>query len=302
MSQFHRILLVVNPVSGLSQGMRIGLRLLKRLQGEGYHCVVRKTTAAGDAAEWARTAGQEGFDLVFAIGGDGTLREVAAAMVGAPVAVPIAHVPVGTANIIAIALNLPWTSGHVADMVKQGQVVPFDVGYLPERNQHFLLMAAIGYPAKIIQDSPRRLKNMFGALTYVGAAFRNIFLLDHARLEIEADGEVEWLTANTVLVSNIGRIRNLNLRVTPDTSPHDGKFDLTIISSRTLWDFLRVLLRLLTWRYPAPRLQHRQARRVTIRGIHPVPVQIDGEVIGSTPLQAEVLHHAIRLLVPKGYR
>ena len=69
--------------------------------------------------------------------------------------------------------------------------------------------------------------------------------------------------------------------MTPDTSAHDGRFDVTVISSRSLWDVLLVLFRMLTWRYKGTsRLHHFQARKVVIATDPPVPVQVDGEDIG----------------------
>ncbi|MFO7713389.1 diacylglycerol/lipid kinase family protein, partial [Desulfosarcina sp.] len=81
----------------------------------------------------------------------------------------------------------------------------------------------------------------------------------------------------------------IGLKVTPDTSAHDGRFDVTVISSRSLWDLILVLFRMLTWRYrPTERLHHFQAEKVVIATDPPVAVQIDGEDLGQTPLAAEV--------------
>ena len=146
-------------------------------------------------------------------------------------------------------------------MILEGRVLEFDVGYLPAHDRHFFLMAAIGYPAKVIQDSPRRLKNLFGVFTYLGAGIRNALNLDEVRVFIEDQDEaVHEYEGNTILLSNIGKIGDINLKVTPDTSAHDGLFDVTVISSRSLWDLLLVLFRMLTWRHrPTQRLHHFQA-------------------------------------------
>jgi YegS/Rv2252/BmrU family lipid kinase len=303
MSRFHRILLIVNPVSGLARGPGVCQRLQRRLQTQGSYCVVRRTAGAGDAAAWSRTAAAEDFDLIVAIGGDGTLQEVVAGQVVAQDRIPIAHVPVGTANVIAIALSLPWSTRLALDVISDGRIVPFDVGYLPDQDRHFLLMAAIGYPARIIQDSPRRLKKAFGFLAYVFAAVRNAFLPDRTRLQIETDDELHAVDAHTVLVTNIGRIKELGLKISPDTSPHDGRFDVSTFSSRTVWDVCQILFRILTWRRRSTgKLQHFQASRVRVGADPPLPVQIDGEVLGTTPLVAEILPGAVQIVVPAGYR
>jgi diacylglycerol kinase family enzyme len=188
------------------------------------------------------------------------------------------------------------------DTILAARVQDFDVGYLPEYGRHFILMAAVGYPARVIEDSPRRLKNALGIFAYLWAGLRNLLRPGHARILIEADGEPRGYVAHTILVTNIGSIEEINLRVSPDTSPHDGLLDLSVISSRTLWDLLKVLARMLTWRRPRTRrLRHLQARRLRIEADPPLPVQIDGESLGETPFATEVLPAAVRLIVGARY-
>ena len=120
----------------------------------------------------------------------------------------------------------------------------------------------------------------------------------------EQDDEISHqFEGNTILLSNIGKIGDINLKVTPDTSAHDGKFDVTVISSRSLWDLILVLFRMLTWRYkPTERLHHFQARSVVIATDPPVEVQIDGENLGQTPLEAEIIHQGVKFIVGDRYK
>ena len=308
MTPYERALLIANPVSGQGRALRLGQQLRQSLEGRDVVCSVRVTGAAGDARRWAEAAGEarEGgpFDLIVAIGGDGTVSEIVSGQARTEKKVPIAIVPVGTANVVAIALSLPWFPGMAAGNIQQGRTVPFDVGYLPQLDRHFLLMAAIGYPARVIQDSPRRLKNLFGIFTYIAAGIRNALKLDDTSIFIEDENEeVHEFEGNTILLSNIGKIGDINLKVTPDTSAHDGLFDLTVISSRSLWGLIGVLFRMLTWRYNASRkLHHFQARKVVIATDPPVPVQLDGEDVGLTPLEAEIIPGGVHLIVGHRYR
>jgi YegS/Rv2252/BmrU family lipid kinase len=268
----------------------------------GVVCTVRQTQAEGDAGRWSQTAGQEGFEVIVAVGGDGTVAEAAGGLVHAPVKVPLAHVPVGSANVIAIALSLPWMTRSAADVIKEGHVRSFDVGYLPDVNRHFLLMAAIGFPARIIKDSSRKWKNLIGVFAYLGAGLRNLFAPGHARLEISTEYAPLTLKAHTVLITNIGRIRQFGFKVAPGTSPHDGKFDVSIFSSRTLWDVIKIFLRLITWRQRTGAMRNFRAEHVHVNADPPLPVQIDGEIVGMTPVTAEVIHGQIEIVVPSGYR
>ena len=308
MATYERALLIVNPAAGLGRGLRLGHQLRESLESRGVVCSVRVTSGEGDAQRWAEAAGGERdggpFDLIVAIGGDGTVSEIVSGQARSEIKVAIAMVPVGTANVVAFALSLPWFPGMAAGNIQEGRIVPFDVGYLPQLDRHFLLMAAIGYPARIIQDSPRRLKNLVGIFTYIVAGIRNALKLGEAGIFIEDEnGKVHEFVGNTILLSNIGKIGDINLKVTPDTSAHDGLFDLTVVSSRSLWDLIAVLFRMLTWRYkPTRRLHHFQASKVVIATDPPVPVQVDGEDMGLTPLEAEIIPGGVHLIVGPRYR
>jgi diacylglycerol kinase (ATP) len=302
MVTFENALLIINPRSGIGRGVRTSARVERGLREHGIACSARVTGGPGDATKWARSAAEEGFDLIVAIGGDGTLQEIVAGQARSERKVPVSLIPTGTANVVAIALSLPWLPGPAVETIVAGRVRRFDVGYLPELDRHFILMAAVGYPARIIEGSSRRMKNVFGVFAYIWVALRNLVKPGHTRITVVADDEAHNYVAHTVFVANIGSIGDINLRISPDTSPHDGRFDLTIISSRTVWDLLLVIVRMLTWRRPVTRrLRYLQARNLRIEANPPLPIQIDGESLGETPFAAEVKPQAVDLVVGARY-
>ncbi len=303
MPDFTRALVIVNPVSGPGFAPRYAGRVIRDLERRGVPSERRDSTGPGDILRWSRDAADEGFDLVCILGGDGSLHEAVVGQVQADRKVPLAHIAGGTANVIPLTLGLPWFPGPALSAVFQGRVLDFDVGYLRAREHHFVLMTAVGFPANVIKDSPRRLKNLFGLGTYLWAGFRNLFRRQTAFVTVEADGQRHRRKANTVLITNIGVVPDLHLRVTPDTDPHDGHLDVTIISSRTAWDVLTILFRMLTWRKPrARRMKHFKARDVVVDADPPLPVQIDGEMLGTTPVHATILPRAVKLAVGPRYR
>jgi diacylglycerol kinase (ATP) len=304
MTGFDRVILIVNPVSGQARGLKLGKQLRQSLEEKGVVCSVRVTNGPGDAERWSQTASEFGFEAVVVIGGDGTVSEAVAGQARTSNKVPLAIVPVGTANVVAIALALPLFPTMIKSNILDGRILPFDVGYVPGEDLHFLLMAALGYPAKITKDSPRRLKNLFGVFSYVMAGFRNAFKLDEVDISIEEkDGTLHRFVGNTILLANIGKIGDINLKVNPETSAHDGKFDVTVISSRSLWQLFLVIFRMLTWRFQTkPRMENFQSNHVIIRTDPPVDVQIDGENIGKTPLEAIILPHGVKIIVGQRYK
>lgn len=303
MNTYRNVLLIVNPVAGQGWGPRLAERLRRSLVERDIAGTVRLTRGEGDAHEWGARAGHDGFDLIFAIGGDGTVGEVVAGQTCSDRKVPIAIMPVGTANVVTLALGLPWFPNLAIDKILQARTLPFDVGYVPDRDRYFFLMAALGYPARIIHDSPRRLKNLFGGLTYAGAAFRNLFNLNEVQIHMrDADGQSRYFRGNTILVSNIGEITDINFKITPQASAHDGQFDVTVISSRSIWYFFGMLVRVLLRRQCASALvQNFQSSSVEIHADPPVEVQIDGEDLGYTPFRAEIRRQGVQLVVGERY-
>ena len=304
MSNYERVILIVNPVSGQARGLRLGKQLRQSLEKAGLICSVRITNGLGDAERWSLTAAESGFDAVIVIGGDGTVGEVVAGQALSSKKVPVAIVPVGTANVVAIALALPLFPAMIKSNIFDTRVLAFDVGYAPVSNRHFLLMAAIGYPAKVTKDSPRKLKNLFGVFSYFWSGFRNAFNLDEVEISIEEkDGQVQQFSGNTILLTNIGKIGDINLKVNPNTSAHDGMFDVTVISSRSLWELFKVIFRMLTWRHRSTSCMHNfQSPHVIVRTDPPVDVQIDGENIGMTPLEVEIKPQGVLIFVGPRYK
>jgi len=303
MPDFTSALLIVNPVSGPGLAPRYARRVKHDLERRGLTVEQRDSSKPGDIVGWSRAAADEGFDLICVLGGDGSMQEAVEGQLASDAKVPLAHIAAGSANVIPLTLALPWFPGPAVSAIFQGRVLDFDVGYLVQRQRHFILMTAVGYPANIIKDSPRRLKNLFGLGTYVVAAISNLFRPQSAMVTVTVDGHRRRRRANTVFITNIGSLPDLNLRVTPDTDPHDGYLDITLISSRTAWDVVLIMVRMLAWRgRPARRMTHFKARQVLVDADPPLPVQIDGEVMGETPVDARVEPRAVKLVVGPRYK
>ncbi|MBU8871731.1 MAG: diacylglycerol kinase family lipid kinase [Gemmatimonadales bacterium] len=303
MSNYKKALLIVNPVAGQGWGPRLGQRLKRSLAFRDVVGSIEVTQGQDDAKRWAESAAAKDFDLIVVIGGDGTVGEVVAGQTLSDKKIPIAIIPVGTANVVSLALSLPWFPGLATDKILEARTLLFDVGYVPQQDRYFFLMAALGYPARVINDSPRHLKNLFGIFTYLVAGVRNALNLDEFQIRIQDEqGENRFFRGNTILVSNIGKINDLNFKINPHTSAHDGKFDLTVISSRSVWSFLVSLFRIIVSRQNKSSLVHNfQAGKVFIQTDPPVQVQIDGEDLGLTPFEAEIHPHGVLLVVGKRY-
>ena len=303
MASYRRILVISNPASGRHDPTQTRQVIEERCQQEQMAYEFRETQQAGDALKWAQAAQAENFDLVLVSGGDGTIMEAMSGLIKGGSQIPLAQIPVGTANLLARAIAIPTDQAEALDVAFGGKAERFDVGYLPKEDRYFALVAGAGYDARLIADASRELKNALGFAAYIVTGIKNLFTLRPARIELEIDGQRRRIRAHTIMVVNVGQIESVGISLGPNIQPHDGKLDLLVVSSATIWGGLQILFRILTRRFSGHNdLTYYSASRVRITARPPLPTQIDGEELGTTPLYAEAVPQGALLVVPQEYQ
>jgi YegS/Rv2252/BmrU family lipid kinase len=303
MAAYRRVLVIINPASGRHDPAQTRQAIEERFEQEQVAYEFRETQQAGDALKWAQQAEAENFDLVLVSGGDGTIMEAMSGLIKAGSHIPLAQIPVGTANLLARAIAIPTDQAAALDVAFTGKAERFDVGYLPKEDRYFALVAGAGYDARLIADASRELKNALGFAAYIVTGIKNIFTLRPARIELEIDGQRRRIRAHTIMIVNVGQIESMGISLGPNIQPHDGKLDLMVVSSATIWGGLQILFRILTRRFSGHSdLTYYSASRVRITARPPLPTQIDGEELGTTPLYAEAVPQGALLLVPQEYQ
>ena len=299
---YKRVLTIVNPVSGQHDAGRIRELVERELTKRDIEVEVRFTEGEGDALRWAQGAADEGFDLVIASGGDGTVMEAMSGLVKCGCPVPLAQLPAGTASLLARALDVPQNLEKALEVALTGEAVRLDVGYLPTHDRYFALVAGAGWDARLIEDAPRGLKRRIGFAAYIFTGLKNLTNLRRTTIELEIDGKKETRTAHTVMIANIGQIDSVGLALGPDIGPHDGKLDAVIVASSTARSVARLTYRLLTRQFSNYRdLAYIKAERVSVKTSTPLPLEIDGEPIGETPFVAEIVPEGALVIVPQVY-
>ncbi len=302
MASYQRALVIVNPSSGQHDPDKTLELIEARLRTEGVDYEVRPTQGSGDALRWAEEAPRQGFDIVIAAGGDGTIMEAMSGLIRAKSEVPLAQVPVGTANLLARALTIPSETEAALDTIFAGRRERLDVGYLPAHDRYFALVAGCGYDARLIADATRELKDKLGFAAYVATGFKNLFNLRRAHIELTVDGQRRLFRANTVMIVNVGQIGVGDLKLGANIGPHDGKLDVIVATSASVWGALRILFRILTGRFEGHSdLHYLSVQHVSIKAKPALPTEIDGEPLGTTPLEAEAVPGGALLLVPQTY-
>jgi YegS/Rv2252/BmrU family lipid kinase len=192
---------------------------------------------AKKASEQVRRALDEGAELVFAWGGDGTVRRCIDVLAGTHTS--LAVVPAGTANHFATNLGIPTDIKRAVAVGLHGARRRLDVGRFED--ERFGVMAGAGFDAAMIRDADR-LKERMGRAAYLWSGSRNL-RGDGFEAAIEVDG-TDWYEgrATCVLLGNLGEIIG-GVKVFPDARPDDGLLELGIVTAEGLLQWTRTLAR-----------------------------------------------------------
>lgn len=295
-----RFFLVVNPAAGQGDPARLLRQLGGSFAAHRLPFDLVETAAAGDAERLARQGAALGYRAVVAVGGDGTVGEVITGLAGTDT--PLGVIPRGTGNQVASNLGLPRGVDACVEVVAAGATSPMDVGQLGD-GRYFALVAGAGWDAEVIAAATRELKDRWGFGAYLLAGLRAGLAPTTARFRITADGETLEVMASMVLAANMGSFVSPFLpggvRIGPDVSFRDGMLDLCIFAPQTLSDVAAVLWRIARGAYAGDaRMLYLRAREVRVESDPPVVTEVDGEVLGATPLEARAVAGGVRVLVP----
>lgn len=289
---------IFNPVSGQGDPERRKKLISEALARHGYTCQFIATSQEQGARALADRAVKEGAELLAVSGGDGTVMEALAALVGTKI--PVAVLPAGTGNLLSINLGIPMTVPEAVDVALSGDIYELDLARTGD-GRYFAIMGGIGLDARMIQDAGREAKKRLGVLAYFWSALKNL-PRRRSRVEITLDDRPPLRRrVKTVMIANMGKITG-GLEAVPTASPNDGRLDVVVVRTETLGQGLRLLgYTMLGRAQQDPSYDVHQARRIAIHTSIPQPVEFDGEEAGRTrDLTVEVVPRAVRVLVPSG--
>ncbi len=290
----RRSILIYNPKSGRQVADRLLPELLGLLEQGGFAVEPVATAGPGDATRIAREEAARGeIEIAFALGGDGTLREVAAGLVGSEVA--LGPLPGGTTNVLAIELGLTRRPLVAARELAGARPRPFDVGLAG--GKPFLMMASAGIDAAIMSRQNADLKRVIGKGAVAIEGLRSFFSYDYPPFELEIDGRL--LTASFFVASNIPFYGG-PMRMAPQADPRDGLLDVVVLHAGGLIVTAGFLASFLSGRHlDRPGVSSFRASSLKLHGPLPFGLQVDGDVF-ETPLPIEIgiRPGALNILVP----
>lgn len=300
----QQVAVVINPIKARADRAREIITKECEL-AQWPEPIFLETTKEDAGATMTAEALERNADVVIACGGDGTVRVVAEAL--ADTGVSIGLVPLGTGNLLArnLEMNVDDLDGSIATALF-GDERKIDTGLIElesadtgETTRHaFLVMAGIGFDAKMVSDTRDELKKNVGWLAYGEAGVRHL-PGRRTRVGISLDGEPEQhRRVRSVLFGNCGLLPG-GIDFIPSAVIDDGIMDVVVMSPRSAFGWLamtgKVLFKL---RRPSPSINFYTAKKITLHCTEPMETQLDGDPSGPVnSLSVEVNHSALKVRV-----
>jgi YegS/Rv2252/BmrU family lipid kinase len=275
------VLIVFNPVAGRRRATLLW-RVLDVLVHNGVRLDVAETRCSGDAACLAREAAARGETMVVAAGGDGTIAEVANGLIGTGARLGV--IPLGTANVLAHELALPFAPRAVAAALAFGRTQRLWPGMArgTDGSRLFVQMLGIGFDAYVVHRLPVPLKRAFGRGAYVLQSLHDSVSYRYPPITVRLDGQETQ--AASVIVSK-GRFYGGRYMLAPDAVPADPGFSVSLFGHGGAWAALTYGAALpLNMLGRAPGVRQMRAQRVDVVGNAAIPAQADGDAAGYGPL------------------
>jgi YegS/Rv2252/BmrU family lipid kinase len=295
----HRTCLIFNPIAGQSNPEE-DLELIKSLLEPTITLDVVMTTAETDIGQLAKTVIGRGAKSIIAAGGDGTLSAVAAALMSTNI--PLGVISRGTANAFANALKLPTTIPAACEAILAGATQVVDMALC--NGLPMVLLAGIGFEAEAVELADRESKNRFGMLAYVLAGLSQLANFEQFEAEIETEDKIIKVLAAAITVANAAPASSILAQGAAEVIFDDGLLDLTILSPAnpisaiaTSYDLLSSALRgAASQREDVGFLR---SKRLKITTHPPQKVVLDGELIGTTPIEIECIPSSLTIFTPQ---
>ena len=258
--------------------------VVRDLRARGHTVEPRVTFEEGDAVVAARAAAERGVDVVLAVGGDGTLNEVANGLDGTDTALGV--VPLGTANDFARQTGIPADPAEALALVLERPPVRIDTIALNGRR--YVNVSTAGLGAEATAETPKEAKKALGTLAYAITGMRKLTQLDAHRARFAAPG-FEHRCAFLLFAVGNGRETGGGTALTPRASLTDGLLDLCIVEEMPRGEFTRLLLKLKRGEHlDHPGVIYQQLPSLTVDVQHAITVNVDGEPTTNRELTYEL--------------
>jgi diacylglycerol kinase (ATP) len=286
---------IVNPVAGSHAGARAWQRARAGCAAAtDWECATSQRP--GHARELALEAADRGFERVIAVGGDGTVNEVANGLVHSTTILGI--IPAGTGNDVAHNLGVPAEPAAAASLAANGSARPIDLCHVQtgDRAAYFVNVAGFGFDAEVAWRVNRSPFMRFGGgtLPYVFGVLATLWQYRAPGMRLSLDDRA---LDRRVFLAAVGNLPTYGggMRIVPDATPDDGMLDVCVVADLSRLEVLRLLPRLYSGGHVGhPAVELFRCRSVSADADGRVLCQADGEIVGRLPARFSVLPAALR--------
>lgn len=287
-----RIYIIGNPIAGAGKASRLIKKAKKLLEGAGYKVEILLTGGPGEASRKVQALAPAA-DVLFVVGGDGTLNEVVNGL-SDPSEVPIAFLPAGTGNVVACELGLTSDPKAVAASIRAGRVRKMDMGLAGGRR--FLMVGSVGFDALVTEQVAKMRRGKLGFKRYLIPILRTIRKYRPPELVVRLDGS-KTVEGSLLIVTKTPYYGGI-FTVARSASCDSGWFDVCVLRNGSVSSLIRCYSAAYRDRLPrCPGVRFFRAKRVEVTAAEPTSVEVDGDFLGTTPVVFKLIPGAVRMFV-----
>lgn len=293
-----RLFFIVNPVSGSGRGQTTfdGVRAELDARGEGIsygYAISEYSTHALELTDAAVAAGEK---LIVAVGGDGTVREVASLLINSDVKMGI--LPVGTGNDFAKTLGIPQDVMEALNLLLSGEGKLVDAA--TANGVVFMNVAGFGFDVDVVRYTDKYKKHLNGMLPYLLGIFQSLLHLRGVDVYVEPSEGEAFHTSVLLFSACNGTHFAGGIYLAPLANPHDGLLDVCIVKKISRLRFLNVFPKYMKGKHVGiKQIEYFKAHSIMVDALKGQKLQLDGEIIGETPVRFCVLPNALSIIVPQ---
>lgn len=317
----NRVLIIANLTAGAGAGRVNKQRLLEiaardiereRRDKPTLRVEIAFETTRDAVLQRTSQAARDGYSTVVAAGGDGTVNAVASGLLEAhkitTTSPMLGVLPMGTGNVFAFNLGIEGGLRAACRVIRQGHTRTIDVGTARalaptvgvESERFFLLMAGVGFDAKVVEDTSLRLKYVLRDFAYVVKVLQNGVVHRGTPLRLRFREGNEYANKSWLVMVGNAASYAWDIRFTSHARLDDGLVDVCLFPYQNKVASIRQVLEVLTGRHiERGQVEYWKTAGLTIESDEPVPVQLDGDEWARTPIEIGVLPGALKVLAPR---
>ena len=317
-----KAILIINPKSGKTKRKMPPILkwTFKKLEKRVIEVSVPKTTAAEIIKEVRKSCVKENikldieftkhpkhamklakgaknkYDTVIVAGGDGTVNEVINGIIDSKITLAI--IPFGSTNVLALELGIPFNVKEASELIAHGKRLKIDLGYAKtnEEARYFSMMVGVGFDPKLIEGINPKVKKRWGNLAYLLSGIRQLLTYKWYNIHVEHKSHS---VGYFVIVSNSKDYAG-EYQIADKASTTDGLLDLVVINRKSWWKIIKFISSVSSGKSNTfLRGEYYQIKEAHIYSRHKMLVQVDGELIGTAPVDVKVIPKALTLMVKR---